>query len=63
VRRADLAHPVARTLAGLGGLVLVLQGLTGLGDGQGRGAAAAVVLGVVAAFWAVAGRVPSWFHR
>jgi hypothetical protein len=60
---AWLGHPIVRLVGGVGGLALMLRGATGVLADEGRGAAAAIVLGVVAVYWAVVGRIPSWFLR
>lgn len=61
--RTWVEHPVVRVIAGLAGLGLTLYGATAVLDGKGRGGAAAVVIGIVAVYWALVGRIPSWFRR
>jgi hypothetical protein len=46
-----------------GGVFLIFRGAVGLGNGAGRGAAAMLVLGALAVYWALARRVPSWVRR
>jgi hypothetical protein len=54
--------PLGRGLAGIGGGVLLLRGATSLTVG-GRGAAAAMVLGLACLFFAFMGEIPAWFRR
>ncbi len=58
-----VSDPVARTLAGIVGLILIVKGATGIRHGGGRGAAAAIVLGVAALYWTLTGRLPMWVRR
>ncbi|MBX5461534.1 MAG: hypothetical protein IRZ28_10660 [Steroidobacteraceae bacterium] len=53
-------HPVVRAAVGILGILLAIRGYRGLLDGEGRGAAAAIVLGFVAVYWAFTGR---WLLR
>lgn len=62
-RRQMLSHPGARAVAGLAGIWLVIAGASGVRSGQGREAAATLVLGIVALYWCFAGRIPTWFRR
>jgi hypothetical protein len=55
-------HPIVRVVVGLAGVGFTLYGATALLDGEGRGAAAAVVVGGVGLHWAFMGRLPSWFR-
>jgi hypothetical protein len=55
-------HPLVRVIAGLAGAGLALYGAIALLDGEGRGAAAAVVIGIVGVCWGFMGRQPSWFR-
>jgi len=52
-----------RGLAAGVGIFLAVRGVMGLRLQEGRGAASAVVLSIVAFWFAVTGRVPSWFRR
>lgn len=58
-----LAHPLARVVAGLIALLLLVNGVAGLRSGAGRGAGAAIVLAFLVGYWAVTARFPSWFGR
>jgi hypothetical protein len=58
-----ISNPVVRTAAGIVALILIVKGATSLPHGGGRGAAAALVLGVAAAYWTVVGRLPTWLRR
>jgi len=49
-------HPLIRTAAGILGLLLAIRGYRGLLHDEGRGAAAAIVLGFIAVYWAFTGR-------
>lgn len=62
-RTQMLSHPGVRAVAGLAGIWLVIKGASGLRSGQGREAAATLVLGVVGLYWCFAGRIPTWFRR
>lgn len=54
---------VLRMAAVTVGLILVVYGLGGVRRGEGRAAAAALVVGVAAMWYGVAGRLPEWFRR
>ena len=54
---------VARGLAAAVGLVLGFRGPGGLRQGEGRGAAAALVVSGAVLYYAGTGRAPSWFRR
>lgn len=54
---------VARPLAAVGGVVLAFYGIAALGRGEGRPAAAAVVVSVALLWYAAVGRIPAWFRR
>lgn len=56
-------HPITRMAAGMVGVFLLIRGCNGLLDNEGRGAAAAMVLGAAAGYWAITGRLPLWFRR
>lgn len=56
-------HPALRMIVGVGAVSLSVYGLVNLPDSEGRGAAAAIVLGGVALYWAIAGWLPTWFGR
>lgn len=58
-----ISNPAVRAAAAIVGLILIVKGGVGLRHGGGRGAAAAIVLGVGALYWAVAGRLPVWLRR
>ncbi|HKP28606.1 MAG TPA: hypothetical protein VJU15_04360 [Gemmatimonadales bacterium] len=58
-----IAHPLARVIAGLIALILLVRGIEGLRAGAGRGAAAAIVIAVILGFFAGTGRVPDWARR
>lgn len=60
---AWISNPVVRALVGIVGFILVINGIAGLRHGDGRGAAAALVLGVAALYWTALGRLPAWFRR
>jgi hypothetical protein len=58
------SHPSVRTLIGIVGFTLILYGAKAMIAGaEGRGPAASLVLGVVALYWSILGRLPSWFRR
>lgn len=52
-----------RPLAAVGGVALAYHGVTGLPRGEGRGAAAAIVISVVLFHYAATGRIPGWARR
>lgn len=52
-----------RSAAALGGALLALYGAGALRRGEGRGAAAAIVLGIAIVYYGVTGRAPAWFRR
>jgi hypothetical protein len=52
-----------RPAAGLAGLILAGYGVIGLQRGEGRGAAAAIVVAAALAYFAVTGQAPAWFRR
>ena len=52
-----------RLAAGLVGIVLLTRGLIALPQGEGRPAAASIVVAAVLLWYAVAGHVPAWFRR
>lgn len=56
-------HPAARVVLGLVGMGLVVYGTNAMLHGEGRGAAVALAVGVVAVYWAFVGRLPFWFWR
>jgi hypothetical protein len=56
-------YPAVRIIAGVGGVFLLGYGVMNLTGSQTRGAASAMVIGVVIIFWAILGRVPEWFNR
>jgi hypothetical protein len=58
-----ISNPVVRALAGIVAIILIVKGAMSLPHGGGRGAAAALVLGVGAIYWALAGRLPTWLRR
>jgi hypothetical protein len=58
-----ISNPAVRAAAAIVGLVLIVKGGAGLRHGGGRGAAAAIVLGAGALYWAVVGRLPLWLRR
>jgi hypothetical protein len=62
-RRNWTEHPVVRFVAGLAGVSLALYGAIALVDGEGRGAAAAVVIGIAGVYWGLMGRFPHWFRH
>lgn len=57
-----LSGPKARVMAGLGGALLIVRGFEGLAT-DGRGAAAAMVIGAACIAFAAEGRIPAWFRR
>ena len=57
------ARSVLRGGAALLAIVLLVNGLSGLRRGEGRGAAASIVVGAALAWYAIAGRAPGWFRR
>lgn len=65
--RAGLLPRDRRQLLRIGaailGAILLANGATGLPRGEGRGAAAAIVLAGVLGWYAVTGRIPGWFRR
>lgn len=65
--RAGLLPRDRRQLLRIGaailGAILLANGTTGLPRGEGRGAAAAIVLAGVLGWYAVTGRIPGWFRR
>jgi hypothetical protein len=52
-----------RLAATAGGAILAFYGLSGLRRGEGRPAAASIVVGVVLLWYGMAGRFPAWFRR
>jgi len=58
-----IGNPVVRIAVGMVAIILLVKGATSLPHGGGRGAAAALVLGVAAIYWAVMGRLPTWLRR
>ena len=52
-----------RPVAAVGGAVLAYHGIVGLPRGEGRGAAAAIVIAVVLFHYAATGRIPGWVRR
>lgn len=54
---------VARVLAAAVGLLLAFRGLAGLRQGEGRAAAAALVVSGAVLYYAYTGRAPTWFRR
>jgi hypothetical protein len=56
-------HPLVRAIAGLAGAGLTLYGAIAVLDGEGRAAAAAVVIGIAGLYWGFMGRLPSWFRH
>ncbi len=52
-----------RVGAAILGTILLANGATRLPRGEGRGAAAAIVLAGVLGWYAVTGRIPGWFRR
>lgn len=56
-------HPAVRVVAGCAGVGLIIYGTLGVLDGEGRGAAAAIVIGIAAGYFALAGRLPAWFRQ
>lgn len=58
-----VAHPLVRILLALFSIDLLAEGARGLARDPGRGAASAIVIGVIAAILAAAGRIPSWLKR
>lgn len=61
--RSWLERPGVRIVTGLAGLALLIYGIVALLDGQGRGAAAAMVIGVAVIHTGIAGKFPDWFRR
>jgi hypothetical protein len=59
--RPWMEHRITRTIAGIVGFGLVFYGTTGMLHAQGRGAAVALAIGVVAVYWAFVGRLPLRF--
>jgi hypothetical protein len=59
----DIGRVGARPVAVVAGLALGLYGLVGLRAGEGRPAAASVVVAVVLVWYGAVGRVPDWFRR
>ena len=58
-----LRHPLARVIAALIALILLVQGITGLRQGAGRGAAAAVIIAAIMGYFAATARFPDWARR
>jgi hypothetical protein len=56
-------HPLVRVVAGLAGAGLTFYGAIAVLDDEGRGAAAAVVIGIAGVYWGCIGRLPSWFRH
>ncbi|HJS46906.1 MAG TPA: hypothetical protein VJ773_02850 [Gemmatimonadales bacterium] len=56
-------RPLLRPVAGFAAGVLLLNGMSGVAAGQGRGAAAALVLAGVLGWWAWTGRWPGWWKK
>lgn len=52
-----------RPAAGLAGMILAGYGVIGLQRGEGRGAAAAIVVSAALVYFAVTGQAPAWFRR
>lgn len=61
--RVWLGHPFTRVVTATAGFGLILHGMRGVFSGEGRGAAAALLIGVVVVYWAALGRIPRWFRR
>ena len=57
------SHPLARVIAALAALELLVQGVAGLRQGAGRGAAAAIVIAIVLGWFAATARYPEWARR
>ncbi len=62
-RRPWMQRPAARRALGAIGLGLVMYGTNGMLHRQGRSAAVALAVGVVAVYWAFVGRLPLRFRR
>jgi hypothetical protein len=58
-----ISNPVVRAAVGIVGIILIVEGGASLAHGGGRGAAAALVLGAAAIYWALVGRFPAWLRR
>lgn len=58
-----MQRPAARRALGAIGLGLVMYGTNGMLHRQGRSAAVALAVGVVAVYWAFVGRLPLRFRR
>lgn len=58
-----ISNPVVRAAAGIVAIILLVNGAKSLPHGGGRGAAAALVLGVAGMYWALVGRLPTWLRR
>lgn len=56
-------HQIMRPTAAVTGVVLVLYGLGGIRRGEGRPAAAGLVVGGAMLWYAAVGEVPEWFRR
>jgi hypothetical protein len=56
-------HAAGRFAAAFTGIVLVFRGIAGLRAGEGRPAAAAIVVAVAILSYATYGRIPAWFRR
>ena len=61
--RVWLGHPYSRVVAAIAGFGMILYGMRGVFAGEGRDAAAALVIGLVVVYWAALGRMPRWFRR
>lgn len=52
-----------RIAAGVGGVILLITGITGLPQGAGRPAAASIVVAGALLWYAAVGQIPGWFTR
>ena len=58
-----LGHPLSRVIAGMLALMFLVAGIRGLSEGAGRGAGAAIVIALLAGWFAVTARFPEWVRR
>jgi hypothetical protein len=56
-------HAAGRLAAAFAGLVAFFRGVAGMRTGEGRPAAAAIIVGLALLSYAASGNVPAWFRR
>jgi hypothetical protein len=59
----DAARVTFRPVAAIGAVILAVYSVAGLRRGEGRGAAAGIVVAAAIMSFAITGRAPAWFRR